>query len=82
MHEKTSGIPLMPLHLKNIWKQIFALANDIIERKYTPKPSICFAVDKPVKREIFAADFRDRVVHLRTRHQRLFHGNEQIIAFR
>jgi len=64
MHEKTSGIPLMHLHLKNIWKQIFALANDIIERKYTPKPSICFAVDKPVKREIFAAYFRDRVVHL------------------
>ena len=50
--------------MKSIWKQIyFALANEIIERKYTPKPSICFIVDKPVKREIFAADFRDRVIH-------------------
>jgi len=26
-------------------------------------PSICFNADKPVKREVFAADFRDRVVH-------------------
>ena len=30
---------------------------------YKPGKSIAFIVDKPVKREIFAADFRDRVVH-------------------
>lgn len=30
---------------------------------YQPGQSIAFIVDKPVKREIFAADFRDRVVH-------------------
>ncbi|MGH7196110.1 MAG: reverse transcriptase domain-containing protein [Candidatus Saccharimonadales bacterium] len=30
---------------------------------YHPSRSIAFIVDKPVKREIFAADFRDRVVH-------------------
>ena len=48
---------------KHLEANLFALANEIIERKYTPKPSICFVVDKPVKREIFAADFRDRVVH-------------------
>lgn len=30
---------------------------------YTPRPSTAFIVNKPVKREIFAADFRDRVVH-------------------
>ena len=51
-----------------IWKvhleaNLFALANEIIERKYTPKPSIWFILDKPVKRQIFAADFRDRVIH-------------------
>ncbi|MCK9254544.1 MAG: reverse transcriptase/maturase family protein [Bacteroidales bacterium] len=42
---------------------IFALFNEIIEFDYEPYPSICFIVDKPVKREIFAADFRDRLVH-------------------
>lgn len=30
---------------------------------YAPGRSIAFIVDQPVKREIFAADFRDRVVH-------------------
>lgn len=37
--------------------------DEIIEGRYEPKPSICFIVDRPVKREIFAADFRDRIVH-------------------
>ncbi|HPW66504.1 MAG TPA: reverse transcriptase/maturase family protein [Salinivirgaceae bacterium] len=48
---------------KHLEANLFALANEIIERIYMPKPSICFIVDKPVKREIFAADFRDRVIH-------------------
>jgi len=48
---------------KNLEANLFSLANDLIERKYNPGPSICFIVDKPVKREIFAADFRDRVIH-------------------
>jgi len=48
---------------KHLEANLFALANEIVERKYTPKQSICFIVDKPVKREIFAADFRDRVIH-------------------
>lgn len=30
---------------------------------YTPSASTAFIVNKPVKREIFAANFRDRVVH-------------------
>ena len=42
---------------KYLEANLFALTNEIIERKYTPKPSICFIVDNPVKREIFAADF-------------------------
>ena len=42
---------------------MFLLHEQICEGRYTPKPSICFVVNKPVKREIFAADFRDRVVH-------------------
>lgn len=30
---------------------------------YQPGRSIAFVIQTPVKREIFAADFRDRVVH-------------------
>ena len=48
---------------KHLEANLFALASEIIERRYSPKPSICFIADKPVKREIFAADFRDRVIH-------------------
>jgi len=42
---------------------IFELAEEINANRYVIKPSICFIVNKPVKREIFAADFRDRIVH-------------------
>jgi len=38
------------------------LATAIYNRNYTPKPSIAFIIQKPVMREIFAADFSDRVV--------------------
>jgi retron-type reverse transcriptase len=44
-------------------QNIFQLYEDIRDRRYTISPSICFIVSKPVKREVFAADFRDRVVH-------------------
>ncbi len=47
----------------NYESKLFELYDEIIENRYKPKPSICFIVDKPVKREIFAADFRDRIVH-------------------
>jgi hypothetical protein len=43
--------------------KLFKLYEEIISRKYKIGQSICFIVDKPVKREIFAADFRDRIVH-------------------
>ena len=39
------------------------LCKEINYGTYQPGRSIAFIVDKPVKREIFAADFRDRVVH-------------------
>ena len=43
-------------NLIELWK-------DINSRKYTPGKSIAFIVTEPVKREVFAADFRDRIVH-------------------
>jgi len=42
---------------------LYALAKAIYERKYSPKPCIGFIINKPVMREIFAADFTDRIVH-------------------
>jgi RNA-directed DNA polymerase len=47
----------------NYERNLFALAEEIASGQYRPGPSICFVVDKPVKREVFAAEFRDRVVH-------------------
>ncbi|HHB78398.1 MAG TPA: hypothetical protein ENK85_04110 [Saprospiraceae bacterium] len=47
----------------NYESNLLTLYQDIIERKYTIRPSICFINFSPVQREIFAADFRDRVVH-------------------
>jgi len=42
---------------------LFELKKEIENGAYYPGRSIAFIVTKPVKREIFAADFRDRVVH-------------------
>ncbi|MDR1716024.1 MAG: hypothetical protein LBS20_09270 [Prevotella sp.] len=47
----------------NYEKNLVELRDDIAGRRYRLSPGVCFIVDKPVKREIFAADFRDRVVH-------------------
>jgi len=48
---------------KHFEENIFSLFNEITEYNYNPLPSICFVVTNPVKREIFAANFRDRVIH-------------------
>lgn len=38
------------------------LAAEVEARTYKPRPSVCFLVTKPRLREVFAADFRDRIV--------------------
>ncbi len=43
--------------------EIYKLAVAIYERRYAPKPCIAFIINKPVMREIFAADFSDRIIH-------------------
>ena len=42
---------------------LVALWRDMNSGACRPARSIAFIVERPVKREIFAADFRDRVVH-------------------
>lgn len=39
------------------------LANELWHRTYKARPSTCFIISDPKKREVFAADFRDRIVH-------------------
>jgi hypothetical protein len=48
---------------KHLEQNVFKLIDDIYQSNYQLGRSIAFIVNKPVKREIFAADFRDRVVH-------------------
>ncbi len=47
----------------NLFDNLYELAVDIAERKYHPLRSEAFIVFDPVVREIFAASFRDRIVH-------------------
>lgn len=47
----------------NLWENLKNLRDEIIARTYRPSPGIAFIVFKPVQREIFAAPFRDRIVH-------------------
>ena len=44
-------------------KRLFELYEDIVNRTYDVAQSICFINFTPIQREIFAADFRDRIVH-------------------
>ncbi|MBQ3309204.1 RNA-directed DNA polymerase [Candidatus Saccharibacteria bacterium] len=46
------------------WREnIRRLTRCILDKKYEPSRSVAFIIRKPVIREIFAAPFRDRVVH-------------------
>ncbi|MBK5215660.1 MAG: group II intron reverse transcriptase domain-containing protein [Candidatus Pacebacteria bacterium] len=44
-------------------KNIFSLLSELQSREYKISRHICFVVTEPSPREIFAGDFRDRVVH-------------------
>ncbi len=44
-------------------KNLYNLRKDILNRTYLPSPSEAFIIHDPVIREIFAAPFRDRIVH-------------------
>jgi RNA-directed DNA polymerase len=44
-------------------ENLMRLKEDLEDQTYYPSRSVCFAVNQPKPREIFAADFRDRIVH-------------------
>ena len=60
---KRNAIPAMPLPSRAITNEVCGNCGGINAGTYRPSRSIAFIINKPVKREIFAADFRDRVVH-------------------
>ncbi len=43
--------------------ELLKLRDELKSHTYQPGPSICFAITDPKLREVWAADFRDRVVH-------------------
>lgn len=45
-----------PIYLQQLYEEL-------ITDKYKPSPEVVFIVDKPKVREVFAAEFRDRIVH-------------------
>ena len=47
----------------NLFENLMILKEDIVNRTYSPGRGIAFIIHDPVTREIFAAPFRDRVVH-------------------
>jgi len=58
----------------NAEANLLALQQEMRAPTYRPGRSICFITDGPKPREVFAADFRDRVVHhlLVSHQERLF----------
>lgn len=47
----------------NLERNIMDLFRELSEGIYRPGTSICFVVTRPKPREVWAADFRDRIVH-------------------
>lgn len=48
---------------RNLEENLLELAYSLMDGSYRPLPSVCFINERPVKREVIAANFRDRVVH-------------------
>lgn len=48
---------------QNLERNLIQLHEDLSNGTYTPGKSICFVVTRPKAREVWAADFRDRIVH-------------------
>jgi len=48
---------------EHLEQSLLSLYTDLVTGSYRPGRSICFVVTRPKPREVWAADFRDRVVH-------------------
>ena len=61
-HNKRSSNSALAFELY-LERNLMQLHNDLCSGTYKPGPSICFVVTHPKPREVWAADFRDRIVH-------------------
>ncbi len=59
---KTNTINVLKFE-QNLLDNLWQLTEDLQSRRYTVGKSICFLTHSPKLREVFAADFRDRIVH-------------------
>ncbi len=48
---------------RNLSFNLNALYEEVRDRTYRPERSMCFIIRDPVQREVFAASFRDRIIH-------------------
>ena len=55
--------PYVVKYEQNLDENLNKMADDLMARRYKPEPSSCFIVERPKKREVFAAQFPDRVLH-------------------
>ena len=62
MRRKSSSPSALQFSFALLAKELTRIAEDINERKYEHGNSSCFAITCPTAREIYAAQFRDRVV--------------------
>ena len=59
---KRGKLSAMEFSDDNLLPNLLSIVDDINTRTYKTSPSTCFVVQDPTTREIFAADFRDRIV--------------------
>ena len=55
--------PYVLAFARHLEENLQELCDTLWNRTYRPRRSTCFIITDPKKREVFAADFRDRVVH-------------------
>lgn len=60
-HKRTSASAL--LFEQALEHNLMQLHEELQDGSYRPGPSICFAISRPRPREVWAAQFRDRIVH-------------------
>ena len=58
-----SNKPYVVAFEKDLHKNLIELCEKLYTRKYEPHGSICFIINNPKKREVFAANFVDRIIH-------------------
>ncbi len=61
LHKPANGSQI--IFERKLGENLSLLLNEIQSGRYRPLPAKCFVVKHPKPREIFAAEFRDRVIH-------------------